>query len=406
MIGFHFFIELYVPNNVKFFVGEQKDFGYYMPFQAEISGPIKGVLQINSKTVPKDKINIDLSDAFSLSSNKTGKFNVQLKLWGFIGIKSLQIEVIDSQNYIPVGRMVGVTVSTKGVLVLGTGSFISMEGDKKSPANDRLYSGDYIQKVNGIQVATKEELINEINVSSGKEITLEIRRNGSLQEIKVTPKKASADELFKIGIWVRDDTQGIGTLTYINVEEECFGALGHGITDVDTHQLMELSGGTIVTSLLTNIVKGEDGSPGEISGVIIDSEENTIAIVGKNSANGIFGELTASGVDAFSENASMPIGFKYDIRLGDAMIKSDVSGEMKLYSIEIERIFLNDESNKGMIIKVVDPDLLKLTNGIIQGMSGSPIIQDEKLIGAVTHVFVQDSTKGYGTFIENMILEE
>lgn len=406
VIFFHFYIQYYVPGNFKMFVGEEMQLGYNLPFEAEFEGEIKNVLQVNSEPVPENSIVIDLNKPFTIASNQTGKFNIHLKLLGWLPIKRVQVEVINPYNYIPVGEMVGVTVSTDGVLVLGTGSFIDKEGSKISPSKDILLSGDYIKKINGKTIVHKEELIDEINESNGNEVTIEVDRNGTNILLQLKPNKTTVDGEYKLGVWVRDDTQGIGTLTYVNLADNTFGALGHGITDVDTQELMKLSGGTLVTSLITNITKGEDGKPGEISGVIIESQENTIAKVEKNDRNGIFGSLTEEGIEAYSNIEVLKIGFKYDIKPGKAYILSDVDGDVKEYEIQIEKIFLNDDANKGMIIKVVDQELLNLTNGIIQGMSGSPIIQDGKLIGAVTHVFVQDSTKGYGTFIENMILEE
>jgi stage IV sporulation protein B len=388
------------------FVGEERNIGYNVPFEADITGDIKGVLQINSEPVPNNRIAVNLNKPFTVLSNETRKFNVHLKLLGWLPIKKVQVEVINPENYIPVGEMVGVTVSTDGVLVLGTGNLINPEGKKASPSKDILFSGDYIKKINQKTIVNKEELIKEINASDGKEVLIEIERKDETMSVKVKPSNTSIEGEYKLGVWVRDDTQGIGTLTYINLEKNTFGALGHGITDVDTQQLMELSGGTLVTSLITNITKGKDGAPGEIAGVIIESEENTVAFVNQNHRNGIFGSLTKNGIEMYSNKECLSLGFKYDIKLGKALIRSDVSGDIRDYEIVIEKIFLNDEANKGMIIKVVDTELLNLTNGIIQGMSGSPIIQDGKLIGAVTHVFVQDSTKGYGTFIENMILEE
>lgn len=406
IVCFQLFIELYIPNNYKFFVGEERKLGYRIPVEAELSGEIQGVLQINNEAVPNDRISIRLDKTYSILSNKTGKFNVNLKFLGFFPIKQVSVEVINPEHYIPVGQMVGVTVTTDGVLVLGTGTFINQEGKKESPSKNILLSGDYIKKVNHIEISNKDELIELINASNGKELLIEIDRKGTTLELYVTPSKTSIPNEYKLGIWVRDDTQGIGTLTYVNVEENTFGALGHGITDVDTGQLIKLAQGTIVTSLVTNITKGQDGIPGEISGIIIESEENTVAKIIKNSQNGIFGKLTKNGKKEFSKDKSIPLGFKYEIKLGKAYIRSDINGSIEDYEINIEKIFLNDETNKGIIIKVVDSKLLNLTNGIIQGMSGSPIIQEGKLIGAVTHVFVQDSTKGYGTFIENMILEE
>ena len=204
---------------------------------------------------------------------------------------------------------------------------------------------------------------------------------------------------------MRDDTQGIGTLTYMDKNDNSFAALGHGITDIDTNVLMKLKSGSIGKTVIMDIKKGEDGLPGEITGMVINNDQESYGTISKNTPNGIYGVLTDEGADFFGDSQAVPLGFKYDIKLGKAVILSDISGEMRAYDIMIEKINLSDQGNKGMIIQVTDEELIDKTNGIIQGMSGSPIIQEDKLIGAITHVFVQDCKKGYGTFIENMLAE-
>ena len=403
-IGMNFFIHYYIPNQIKIFVNRENNFGYQVPLKADLSGDLRGVLEINHEPVPKDQISIDLNQPFSIQSTETGKFNVDLKFLGIFPIKALEVEVINPDYYIPSGRTVGVTVNTDGILVLGTGNIIDYSGKKVSPGNGKLYSGDYIKKVNQQNVESKEELIQIVNQSNGEEIDIEFERNGNVMTTRLTPVKTSVEGEYKLGLWVRDDTQGIGTITYINSDNHSFGALGHGITDIDTKQLMKISNGKIVDALITNVTKGQNGLPGEISGIIVEENDKLIGDITVNSEYGIFGTINQNAFYKYFAEDTMPLGFKYDIHEGKAYILSDVSGEMKKYEISIEKIYLNDQTNKGMFIKVVDKNLLNETNGIVQGMSGSPIIQDNMLIGAVTHVFVQDSTKGYGTFIENMIL--
>lgn len=399
------FINNNIPNNIKLFVNEKEELDFNIPLEAELTGDLLGVVEINNNPVPKNNISINYGQEFSIISNKSGEINVDLKLLGLFTIKKVKIDVIDKQNVVPAGNTIGVTIKTDGILVLGTTDIIGENGKKYSPVKNKLYSGDYIKKVNGQNISNKKELIEIINSCDGNSIVIGVDRNNSYVEVKITPVKVSNKE-YKIGLWVRDDTQGIGTLTYINLDKNTFGALGHGITDIDTNELLEVSEGRIVEALLTNVKKGEKGIPGEISGIIIDEKENIIGEINKNTIHGIFGELKGKGTSLYSEKDVMPIGFKYDIHEGKAYIRSDISGKMNDYEIEIKKIYLSDEKNKGIIIEVTDERLLSQSNGIVQGMSGSPIIQDGKLIGAVTHVFVQDSRKGYGTFIENMILEE
>ena len=230
---------------------------------------------------------------------------------------------------------------------------------------------------------------------------LTIRRNEEEMNVKITPVETEPEE-YKLGIWVKDDIQGIGTLTYLT-EDMHFGALGHGITDTDTGELLNSCGGSLYDTNILEIIKGERGTPGEISGMITYSERHVRGQIFSNTAAGIFGVANQKLCNEVSKEA-VEVAFKQEIIKGPAYIRSSVSGELKDYQIIIQEIRLNeDDVNKGMIFQVVDPELLELTGGVIQGMSGSPILQNGKLIGAVTHVFIQDSTRGYGIFVENMM---
>ncbi|MCT4543714.1 MAG: SpoIVB peptidase [Vallitalea sp.] len=398
-------INRYLPDEIKIIVNEEKDFLFNIPLDAKINKNLEGVVMVNQEPI-KDNLVLDLQNSFTIQSKNTGIIDVELKLFGIVPIKKIKVDVIDEQNIVPVGKTVGVTVYTDGVLVLGTGLVYGEDGNKYNPAKGKLYTGDYIKGVNGKSISRKKELIEIINKTKGNPITLEVLRNNESLKVNITPIRTLENEEYKIGIWVRDDTQGIGTMTYINLGKKTFGALGHGITDIDTKQLIDIETGEVVNTMITTIKKGINGVPGEISGIIVGGEGNCLGEIKKNTSHGIFGNISCEGEKGIDDKDICPIGFKYDVHEGKAYIRSDVSGKLKDYNILVKKIYLGDESNKGMIIEVIDEDLINITGGIIQGMSGSPIIQDGKLIGAVTHVFVQDSKKGYGVFIENMLLEE
>jgi stage IV sporulation protein B len=286
-------------------------------------------------------------------------------------------------------------------MVLGTGVINGADGLNYEPSLNKLKTGDYITKINSTVIHNKEELIEELQQSDGKDVKVTLRRDDKLTEYKITPVKTGDGE-YKIGAWIRDNTQGIGTLTFITPDGQ-FGALGHGITDIDTSLLMEIERGYLYNADIMTIIKGKQGVPGELIGLIKQNTDDKIGDILKNSNQGIFGKIGTGFVKANSYDA-IPVGLKQEIKLGPATIFSCVENEVKEYKINIDKIDLNSQSpNKGMVISITDKVLIEKTGGIVQGMSGSPIIQNGKIIGAVTHVFIQDSTKGYGTFIENML---
>ena len=258
---------------------------------------------------------------------------------------------------------------------------------------------DYILEINGKGISRKKELISEIEKCGGEEVELLVNRKGEEIPISLEPV-FTQDEEYKLGIWVRDNTQGIGTLTYIDQEGK-FGALGHGISDTDTGELLDVSGGELYQAQIISIIRGKQGTPGELSGYIEYEEDKKIGTIEKNTDIGIFGKLF-SGMEPLGEKVK--IGYKQEVKEGKAQILMELEGEPEYYDIEITEIYGSQQDpNKSFQILVTDPALLAKTGGIVQGMSGSPILQDGKLIGAVTHVFVQDAAKGYGIFIENML---
>ncbi len=397
----------YIPKEIKMMAGRNHDFEFNLPLQAKISSEKIGVLKFNNKPIESNNFQIDLRSPFSVQPTEQATLDVKLKFLGIVPLKTVKVDIISQKELVPCGMTVGVNVSTDGIMVLGTGTVISEDGKEYTPSRGILKTGDLILKVNEKSIENKEELISAIENSNGKVLKMTIKRDNELLEIYVTPIKSEIDKSYKIGVWVRDETQGIGTITYYNPKSYTFGALGHGITDIDTRKIIPIKNGKIMKAEITSIKKGQRGIPGELTGAIYDTEEAQLGTIELNTSQGIFGKLDPKKMKAFPKK-SFPIAFQNEIHEGKAIILSNISGDkIEEFEIVIQKVSrFQQDISKGMIIKITDPRLLDKTNGIIQGMSGSPIIQDGKLVGAVTHVFVHDPTKGYGIFIENMLKNE
>ncbi|NLG03875.1 MAG: SpoIVB peptidase [Clostridia bacterium] len=350
---------------------------------------------------PEKHISVNLNSPVTFLTSQTGDYTIDCRLFGVIPVKHVEFYVIDEINLIPAGIPVGIYAETDGVLVIGTGSVNGIDGEEYFPADGMLEKGDYIECINGEPIEKKKELIDGVNQSKGKEILLDIRRNNEKKQIHIMPVQSSESE-YQIGVWVRDNIQGIGTLTFVN-EDKKFGALGHGINDVDTTELMEVNHGTLYDTDILAIVKGKKGTPGELTGIIDYMEENVLGEITMNTGKGIFG----IGNDRLTKSITepvVPIGFKQEIEIGEAQIVCVMDDQRKEYDIEIKKVDMMPECvNRGISFEVTDQELLDITGGIVQGMSGSPILQNGKIIGAVTHVLVNDPKKGYGIFIENML---
>lgn len=330
-----------------------------------------------------------------------GQVRICCSLFGVIPVKDVEVTLCEEKKVWAGGEPVGIYMKTDGVLVVGTGEITQADGTVLEPARNIVRSGDYILEANGQKTETKEDLISCLAQCAGSDVVLAVNRGGEVSSIRLSPV-FTAQQDYKLGIWVRDDTQGIGTLTYVD-EEGNFGALGHGISDVDTGTLLELQEGTLYRTNILSVIKGTQGIPGELSGVIRYAGEEIIGTIAENTQTGIFGNLNRHQ-EEYEKGELVEIAYKQDVETGPAVIRSSVSGELKEYDIVIEKVRVSDrEVNKSMVIRITDPELLEITGGIVQGMSGSPILQNGKLIGAVTHVFVNDSTCGYGIFVEDML---
>lgn len=393
----YYWMKINVPSEMKLILGQEENFDFSVPMEASIMGEeAAGVLYINQKPLEEDVIDIDLQNPFSVSSETLGEYEILLKLFGIIPIKEISLEVIEELEVIPGGDVIGLQIETDGILVLGTGAVTLKDGTTVEPAKGILKSGDYIVGINGKLGVTREEFIDSIGV---ERLNLTIKRNEELVQIEIQPVQDYSGK-YKLGAWIRTDAQGIGTITYVTSNGK-FGALGHGITDVDTGLLMDIDGGKLFDAEVLSVVKGKNGTPGELIGIIRQSGISQIGEIEENCSKGIYGQVRLGIADG---EKAVPIALKQDIELGAATILCQVDSEVKEYDIEIERIELGrTNDNKGLVIRITDENLLKKTGGIVQGMSGSPIMQNGKLIGAVTHVLVNDPTRGYGIFIENML---
>ncbi len=327
-------------------------------------------------------------------------YRLSCKFINLIPVKEVLVRVVDKSYVMPSGMPIGIYTKTKGVLIIGTGKVTAADGLNYEPADQIVKGGDYITSVNGRDISGKEELVSCINASRGQAVVLGILREGKQIEVKIEPAVLE-DGSYKLGIWVRDDMAGVGTLTYIKSDLD-FGALGHPVSDADTGSMIRLSDGNVYQTDIVGIVKGKDGAPGELTGVISYKQENRLGTITQNTKTGIYGKLDA--VPEEMEDAYVEACMKQDIKRGEAYILSSLDGVLRQFRIEIDDVdFHNKEENKGILFHVTDELLLSETGGIVQGMSGSPILQDGKIIGAVTHVFVSDATKGYGVFIEKML---
>lgn len=330
------------------------------------------------------------------SSNQT--YNADLKLMNIIPLKSVNVQVVEETKVIPCGVPFGVKIFTDGVVVVGI-SDVKVNLSTVNPAKDAgLKIGDVIMSIDNHTVNSNEEVAKYIQNCNGNPLTLSVRRENMTFSTEICPVK-SEDSNYKAGLWVRDSSAGIGTLTYYNREQQVFAGLGHGICDVDTGELMPLRNGDIVPAIINGVVKGEKGTPGELRGYF--SDQDSIGTLLANVNTGVYGVMDKAPV----ENEPLVVAMKQQVKPGKAQILTTINGQApQYYDIEIESVNYKEHTpTKNMVIRITDPKLLETTGGIVQGMSGSPIIQNGMLVGAVTHVFVNEPECGYGIFAENML---
>lgn len=341
---------------------------------------------------------ISYDETVEVSQN--GSYQIRCKWLGVLPLKTIKVHTVEKQEVLVSGSPVGIYMETKGVLVIDSGEITDREGIRRTPAEHIIRSGDYICEIDGKVLTGKRQLMQLVRENQGEPMELQVIRHQETIKLEMTPVETE-DGSYKLGIWVRDNIQGIGTLTYVE-PNGTFGALGHGISDADTGERLEISDGDLYRADILSIRKGTAGTPGELRGVINYREENRIGTICGNSQYGIRGQMEPG---KYTESMKkIPTGLKQEIQTGKAEIRCDIGDGIREYQCEILEIDSNArDTNKCFVLRITDDDLLSRTGGIVQGMSGSPVLQNGKLIGAITHVFVNDPTKGYGIFIENMM---
>lgn len=339
----------------------------------------------------------------SVIAEEVGKKELEVSLFDKVKLKTVEVNTLPKTTVIPVGNIAGLKLYTNGVLVVGMSEIEGKDNKKYKPyENSQIQEGDTIIQINENIINSTQDLIDEVNNSKGENVNIKYIHEEETKECSIEPVQAY-DNQYKLGLWVRDSAAGVGTVTFYEPETKSFGALGHGITDIDTQQLINIASGEFVTTRILDIEKGEEGIPGRIQGTV--ENQANIGTIYKNTKFGIYGvvdNISSLNIDTSKE---MELALRDEIQTGKATILCSLDNRnVQEYEIEIEKIFKeNNYDNKSMKIKITDPKLIEKTGGIIQGMSGSPIIQNGKFVGAVTHVLVNDPTQGYGVFGDIML---
>lgn len=382
----------FLPNSIIIFEGESVN--------------LKTIAGLNIKKADYNKLPViqtSSEETANSTYNTPGFFEINLNLFGSIPVKEIDVNVIPRTTVVPLGNLIGVKMYTSGVLVVGMSEIEGVDQKMYKPyMNSGIKEGDMIVEMNDTKIANTEELVNIVNKSKGESIDVKYVRNDNTVTTSITPVKTDNNS-YKIGLWVRDAAAGVGTLTFYEPSTGNFAALGHGIMDVDTGSLLNIASGELVTSKLVSIKKGEKNNPGEIRGSI--DEGISIGQISKNTNFGVFGLVDGTSNLNFSNTEEYEVALRSEIQTGDAQVICELGdGKKEKYNIKIEKIYSsNNYDNKSMLIKITDERLLEKTGGIIQGMSGSPIIQNNKFVGSITNVLVSDPTTGYAVFGDLMI---
>lgn len=366
-----------LPNDYSVFEGEKLSVKSGIPIKAEYQGESE-------------------SDLSVIKANKED-YTVKLKAFGIFPVKQANVSVVSQNSVLVLGKPFGIKIYTDGVMVVGIDSVLTEKGKVTPAENAGLKKGDLIISINSQKVYSNEDVADIIERSDGNELTLLIKRDVKQKSLKIKPALCFESGKYKTGIWVRDSSAGIGTLTFYNPAKKLVCGLGHGVCDVDTGELLTLNSGELVEAEIIGVNKGTEGNPGELMGKF---KENCLGELKINNDTGVYAQCKMD----YEKDKLCTLALKQEVEVGDAYIYSTVDGETpKYYKCKIEKIAHNNSITKNMVIKITDERLIETTGGIVQGMSGSPIIQNGKLVGAVTHVLVDDPTKGYGIFAENML---
>lgn len=376
--------------------------------EIKIDSPCKFV------SINQDSINIGVNGQFDTSyevntekkltflSQKAGFYDLKVNIYNGIPLKRIKVNVLPNSKLYLGGELIGVKLNTSGVIVVGFGSIVCDGKEYSAPANVAgIKKGDIVKQINDIEVDTAEEVRDILNSLEGTDVIVKVQRDENIIEYPIPPILSDTDNSYKIGLWVRDNVAGIGTLSFVTEDKSAFAALGHAITDASTDITVPVKNGELLKATAVSVVKSEKNAPGEIRGVFSDTV-NTLGYVTHNDEYGIYGMCSESiSVD---ESMLYPIAMQDEIKEGPALMICTVDDEKKEYEINIKQInYQTKKDAKSMLIEITDESLIAKTGGIVQGMSGSPIIQNGKVIGALTHVIVSNPKQGYAIFIEWMV---
>ena len=392
------------PLEIDIIKGDIKNLNIFFPFSLEVNEDSEEIVRISNSN--DEKLNLSLRNSYNLEPINNGIAKLKLKFLGIFSVRNIQVNVVNQSYLIPGGEAIGVKLNTKGVLVVATSEIIGVDGKIYNPAkNAGIRIGDSITAINGIKIKDADHVIELLNNIKNNKVKIEIERNNVSFTTEVLPVKSKQDNSYRLGIWVRDKTAGIGTLTFYDPKTKKFGALGHAITDADTGTLLKAENGEIMKAQVSSIEQGKKGSPGELRGMFFETDD-VLGKIENNTSFGIFGTIYDDSKQ-FKNRKALPIALRSEVKPGKAYILANIEGD-KVTEYEVEILKLEKQNvpqAKSMVIRVTDHRLINKTGGIVQGMSGSPIIQNGKIVGAVTHVFVNDPTKGYGIYIEWMLKE-
>ncbi len=345
-------------------------------------------------------MNLQTDQAVSRSLDAAVGDTYPLKLhWlGLFPIKDVTVSVVEKGSVVLGGIPFGIKLYADGVMVVSLSAVETASGNRYPAKNAGIKVGDQILSIDGEAVYTNEDVSDAVKRSAGKKMTFHVRRDGIEFDVAFCAEKSVKENCYKVGVWVRDSSAGIGTVTFYDPSTNVLGGLGHAVCDVDTGEVIPISSGEIVPARIYGVTKSEVGTPGELRGGF---ESGTFGPLLKNCDRGVYAALDARTM--FGER--LPIMLKQEVKTGDARIYTTVSGTKPAwYDIKITQVRYRDTTGtRSMVVEITDPDLLSVTGGIVQGMSGTPIVQNGKLVGAITHVFVNDPTKGYAIFAENML---
>ncbi|MGB4508711.1 MAG: SpoIVB peptidase [Syntrophomonadaceae bacterium] len=383
-------IVLELPDTLKNYIQMQVVGGSSIVFAAPMDPPVAVNRQANG---------------YEIVALKPGKVDVSVKLLGYIPVKSMAVEAVPPRRVVVGGHSIGVMLQSKGVMVVGFAPVMDNSGAKVCPARDEgIQIGDLILKVNGKGVGSENDLARIIDNHREEKMVLTVQRHEQVFEVPVAGYYCPETQRYRIGLYVRDGVVGVGTLTFWDPQTREYAAPGHIIIDADTRQDIKVLSGQIVSASVQSIKPGRPGRPGEKIGVF-DSDGTIRGNIIKNTGYGIFGRIDEE-ISNPLHRYSMEVGYAHQVKKGKAQIYTVINGnDIEAFDIIIEKVYPERQNGKGMVIRVTDQRLLNVTGGIIQGMSGSPIVQNNRIVGAVTHVFLNDPQRGYGVFMDNMLSE-